>query len=221
VSQAATEMTDAGDLGRRIIERRKELSLTVAQVAERAGMAADYVEYVEQTATDISSAALMRLARALEMSRSDLLGGQQGRAPGQERPAENPALTVLDRAQCEDLVRPGGIGRAVFRVSGHPVALPVNFRMLDGDVVFRSSEDGSVSRIAADEPVSFEVDRLDDAMSEGWSVLAEGTMRRVHDPDELRQVEALGIEPWAGGALPAYFRLGVRTLTGRRIDAVR
>lgn len=221
MSQSATEMTDAGDLGRRIIERRKELRLTVAQVAERAGMAPDYIEYVEQTATDISNAALMRLARALEMSRSDLLGGQQGRAPGQERSAANPALTVLDRAHCEGLVRPGGIGRAVFRASGHLVALPVNFRMLDDDVVFRSSEDGSVSKIAADEPVSFEVDRLDDAMSEGWSVLAEGTIRRVHDADELRQVEALGIEPWAGGTRPAYFRLGVRTLSGRRIDAVR
>ena len=67
MSQSATEMTDAGDLGRHIIERRKELGLTVAQVAERAGMAADYIEYVEQTATDISNAALMRLARALEM----------------------------------------------------------------------------------------------------------------------------------------------------------
>lgn len=221
MSQSATEMTDAGDLGRRIIERRKELHLTVAQVAERAGMAADYVEYVEQTATDISSATLMRLARALEMSKSDLLGGQQGRAPGRERPATNPALTVLDRAHCEDLVRPGGIGRVVFRASGHPVALPVNFRMLDGDVVFRSGEDGSASNIAAEEPVSFEVDRLDDAMSEGWSVLAEGTIRRVHDPDELRQAEALGIEPWAGGTRPAYFRLAVRTLTGRRIDSVR
>jgi transcriptional regulator with XRE-family HTH domain len=214
-------MTDAGDLGRRIVERRKELHLTVAQVAERAGMAADYIEYVEQTATDVSSAALLRLARALEMSRSDLLGGQQGRAPGHERAATNPTLTVLDRGQCENLVRPGGIGRAVFRASGHPVALPVNFRMLDGDVVFRSSEDGTVSEIASEEPVSFEVDRLDDAMSEGWSVLAEGRIRRVHDPDEFRQVEALGIEPWAGGTRPAYFRLAVSSLSGRRIDAVR
>jgi nitroimidazol reductase NimA-like FMN-containing flavoprotein (pyridoxamine 5'-phosphate oxidase superfamily) len=214
-------MSDAGDLGRRIFERRAELHLTLAEVAQRAGMAADYIEYLERTPTDLSSASLMRLARALEMSRSELLGGNHGRALGDERAAADPLLTELDRSQCADLLRPGGVGRVVFRAGNCPVAHPVNFRALEGDVVFRSTEGGSVSEIAPDEPVSFEVDRLDDAMSEGWSVLAQGTIHRVSDPAELLQVEALGIQPWAGGTRHAYFRLDVVTLTGRKIEAVR
>jgi hypothetical protein len=64
--------------------------------------------------------------------------------------------------------------------------------------------------------VSFEVDRVDEAMSEGWSVLVTGRLRRV-SPDELRQLEKLGVEPWAGGARTVYLRLELREVSGRRI----
>jgi transcriptional regulator with XRE-family HTH domain len=221
MNQPARVVRDPGDLGRRIVERRHELHLTIADVAQRAGMPADYVDYLEQTPTDLSSASLMRLSRALEMPRSELLGGEQGRAPGQEPAAADPLLTELDRGRCAELLRPGGVGRLVFRAAGRPVAQPVNFRVLEGDIVFRSTEGGSVSEIAREDPVSFEVDRLDNAMSEGWSVLAEGTVSRVRDPAELVQIEALGIQPWAGGTRHAYFRLGVSALSGRKIVAAR
>ena len=221
MSQPATRLQDPGDLGRRIVERRHELHLSVAEVAERAGMAADYIEYVEHTPTDLSSAALMRLARSLEMSSAELLGGDQGRPPGGEDAGRRPLLSDLEASECAAHLSPGGLGRLVFRAAGQPVAHPVNFRMLDGDVVFRSTEGGSISEIAPDEPVSFEVDRLDAAMSEGWSVLAHGTIQKVEDPAELKRVETLGIQPWAGGIRHAYFRLGVTSLTGRRIDALR
>jgi pyridoxamine 5'-phosphate oxidase-like protein len=65
------------------------------------------------------------------------------------------------------------------------VVFPVNFRALDGDVVFRSGHDGSVGQLAPDEPVSFEVDHIDDAMSEGWSVLATGTVHVVRNQTSL------------------------------------
>ncbi|HVA08501.1 MAG TPA: pyridoxamine 5'-phosphate oxidase family protein, partial [Acidimicrobiales bacterium] len=89
------------------------------------------------------------------------------------------------------------------------------------DVIFRSENDGEVSTIAPQEPVSFEVDRIDDAMREGWSVLATGTVAPVSTVAQIDEVEALGIEPWAGGERHTYFRLSVTKLTGKRIDAVR
>jgi|HubBroStandDraft_1064217.scaffolds.fasta_scaffold64311_2 nitroimidazol reductase NimA-like FMN-containing flavoprotein (pyridoxamine 5'-phosphate oxidase superfamily) len=221
MSRPVAALHDPGDLGRRIAERRHELHLTTAEVAERAGMAADYIEYLEHTPTDLSSAALMRLARSLDMSSAELLGGDRGRPAGGQDAARRPVLSELEAGECAAHLAPGGLGRLVFRAAGEPVAHPVNFRVLDGDVVFRSTEGGSIGEIAPGEPVSFEVDRLDAAMSEGWSVLAHGTIRRVDDPAELQKVEALGIQPWAGGTRHAYFRLGVTSLTGRRIDALR
>ena len=149
----------------------------------------------------------------------DLLGGEQGRPHGWADAATDPHLIKIGRAECEELLAREGVGRLVFRSGEKPVALPVNFKMLSGDVVFRSSEGSEVTAIASDVPVSFEVDRIDDAMSEGWSVLAAGTVQAMHATEGIDEVEALGIEPWAGGERRTYFRLSVTGLTGRRIVA--
>ena len=74
---------DAGDLGRRILQRRQELNLSQGQVAERAGMAQDYLKYLEESPiAEPTLLALQRIALALEVSVPDLLGGEQSRAHG-------------------------------------------------------------------------------------------------------------------------------------------
>ena len=223
MTQVTNDRHDAGDLGRRYCSRRQdELNLTSAEVAEHAGMATDYLEYLEVTPTaEPSSSALLRIALALKMSVSDLLGGGQGRAHGRADAAPEPHLVDLNEKECEAYLAGGGVGRVIFRSADRPVALPVNFKTSAGDIIFRSEDDGEVSGIGIEEPVSFEVDRIDDAMREGWSVLATGTVLPVSSPDQISEVEALGIEPWAGGERHTYFRLSVTKITGKRINAVR
>ena len=53
VTQVTNDRRDAGDVGRRIDERQDELNLSIAQVAERAGMATVYF-----AATDLRPAEL-------------------------------------------------------------------------------------------------------------------------------------------------------------------
>jgi transcriptional regulator with XRE-family HTH domain len=222
VTQVANERLDAGDVGRRIAERQGELNLTIAQVAERAGMATGYLEYLEHTPTaDPSPSVLLRIALALEISSSELLGGEYGRAHGRANAAHEPHLVAIDEKECWELLVGGGVGRVVFRSAERPVALPVNFMTLAGAVIFRSALAGEVAAIAPEEPVSFEVDRIDDAMSEGWSVLATGTVHSVRGTKQIHEVQALGIESWAGGERDSYFRLPVTCITGKRINAVR
>lgn len=221
MTQISPSVYDAGDVGRRILQRQQELSLSIDELAERAGMAASYLEYLEQASiAEPSPSTLRRIALALEISVPDLLGGEQGRPHGWADAATNPHLIKIEGTECEELLARGGVGRLVFRSGEKPVALPVNFKMLSGDVVFRSSEGSEVTAIAPDAPVSFEVDRIDDAMSEGWSVLATGTVQVIRATEEIDEVRALGIEPWAGGDRRIYFRLSVTDLTGRRIVVV-
>jgi nitroimidazol reductase NimA-like FMN-containing flavoprotein (pyridoxamine 5'-phosphate oxidase superfamily) len=221
VTQAA-HGRDAGDLGRRIAERQDELKLTVAQVAERAGVATDYLEYVEHTPTaEPSPSALLRIALALDLSVSDLLGGEQGRAHGGAGAAPDPHLVAMDEDECRGYLAGGGVGRVIFRSSDRPLALPVNFKTLAGDIIFRSADDGEIAAIASGEPVSFEVDRIDDTMREGWSVLATGTVDPVRGAEQIQRMRALDIEPWAGGERHSYFRLSITKLTGKRINTVR
>ena len=207
--------TGAGKLGRRIAQRRRDLGLSREELARRARMATSYVEYLEEHAAHVPSIAVSRLASALDTS-VDALGGAVEVPPGQRGPAADATLETLNERDCRRLLAAGGVGRFVFTTARGPVALPVNYRMVDGDVVFRTAEDASFTAVSEAEPVSFEVDRIDDAMSEGWSVLVSGRVRRV-TPDELRQLETMRIEPWAGGRRSVFLRVEPHEVTGRRI----
>jgi hypothetical protein len=217
MTQIRGSVRNAGDVGRRIIDRRHELNLSIDEVAERAGMAVGYVDYIEHAPiAELTPSALRRVALALAISVPELLGGEQGRAHGSAGAATDTHLVKMEEAECQELLSPGGVGRVVFHSGKRPVALPVNFKTLNGDIVFRSNERSEVGAIAPDSPVSFEVDRIDDAMSEGWSVLATGTVQAILATDEIEKVSTLDIEPWAGGDRRTYFRLCVTELTGRR-----
>jgi hypothetical protein len=69
--------------------------------------------------------------------------------------------------------------------------------------------------------VSVSVDRIDDALAEGWSVLASGEAAVLPGPAGRAVAARLSIEPWAGGQRDLVIRLTPREITGRRIRAVR
>jgi len=86
--------------------------------------------------------------------------------------------------------------------------------------VIRTGRLASLAGHAAPSQVSFEVDHLDDALAEGWGVLASGEARLVSASAELEAVRSLGIEPWAGGDRETYVRIAISDMTGRRIRAI-
>jgi transcriptional regulator with XRE-family HTH domain len=206
-----------GDLGRRVAERRRDLGLGTAELAGRAGMSEAYLEALERDPTlRISPSALLRLAAALDVTVDQLQGAGAGRPPAAGAPVSRPVLDAIGAEECAGLLDPGGVGRFVFVGPDGPTAVPVNYRMVDGDVVFRT-EEGSLLAGPHPGPVAIEVDQVDDALREGWSVLATGRSRLVTDPDELEGLAEVPVRPWAAGAKAAYVRLRPDRLTGRRI----
>jgi hypothetical protein len=206
-----------GDLGQRVARRRRELGLSSKEVALRANMAPSYLDHLEcSAAVAIPRGSLIRLASALDTTVEALRGGAVSRPPGPGRAGPHPRLDVLTREQCGTYLAPGGVGRVVFLSNGVPLALPANFRYLDGDIVFRTRARGALAAVA-DAIVSFEVDNIDEAMSEGWSVLVSGHAHVVDDPDELERIAALGIDPWPGGRRDTVIRIQAATVSGRSI----
>ncbi|MFG3659416.1 alcohol dehydrogenase catalytic domain-containing protein [Streptomyces sp. NPDC047706] len=64
------------------------------------------------------------------------------------------------------------------------------------------------------------VDRIDDALSQGWSVLVRGTARAVTEPDEARRLEERAYSmPWVGGRRDVWVRIDPVGITGRRIES--
>lgn len=211
-------MSNVGDLGRRVAERRAELGLTAETVAIRAGMVPSYLEWLEQSPSpQLSRSALWRLAAALETTVEVLLGGGVLAPPGRTTPSSPPALDTLDPERCTALISPGGVGRVVFHELRGPIAVPVNFRMLDGEVVFRTAPSAALLQSLGDGPISFEVDHIDEALGEGWSVLFSGQAHVISDPAERQAAKTTGVAPWAGGDRDVYVRIVSNHVTGRRI----
>ncbi len=209
---------DPGDLSKRIAQRRSELRLSQAQVAERAGMSLRYVEYLERYPGRPSIIAMRRLAAALQTTPAALLGAGAEIPAGQVRPVGHRITTKLMPSECRRLIAPGGIGRIAFGTVSGPVVLPVNFAYFDDTLVVRTAE-GTVIDGHADGPVALEVDRIDEALCQGWSVLVRGQAHRVAHPAELRRVqEEAAVWPWPGGDREVYVRITLGTITGRRVE---
>jgi hypothetical protein len=139
-----------------------------------------YLEYLEGSVASLTSGSLLRLAAALETTADALAGGGIERPPGARGAGPSPTLEELERHECLRLLEGGGVGRIVFLTPAGPSALPVNFRLVDGDVVFRTAEGGTLDRaVGAEAAIGFEVDHLDEALAEGWSVLIHGHARPV------------------------------------------
>ena len=206
------------DLGRRITEQRHRAGLSREETAQRAGMASSYLAYLETSASpNASQGTLARLAAALGVQVAALTGAGLDVPPGQGRSSHHAVLEEMTADECHARLAPGGVGRFLYFSDRGPVAVPVNFAMLGDDIIFRTEPHGEIASATRQEKVSFDVDHIDDALSEGWSVLVSGTARIIADGDELVRAAALDIEPWAGGDRTAYVSLTPAEITGRRI----
>ena len=144
--------------------------------------------------------------------------------PGRESPAPEPAarehaLRTLSPAECIDLLEGGGIGRVGFASADGIMMLPVNFALTGKTIIFRTAPD-TLLALYADAQLSFEVDHLDEALHEGWSVLVHGHAHRVTDEREVKHLEdRTDLEPWAGGARDVFVRIAPTRISGRRISS--
>jgi transcriptional regulator with XRE-family HTH domain len=214
-----TDQPLQGDLGRRIERRRRELGLTREEVAFRAHMAPSYIAHLEQSSTAAPEAGtLLLLAGALRTTPTELGGGNVDLPPGIGRAARSPRLTELNEEECRRLLSTHGVGLLAVPTEAAPVVVPVNYSVVDDAVVFRTRAD-SVPAQGRDREVAFAVDRVDDALSQGWSVLVRGRAEAVTDPDAVRRFAELAYsEPWAGGERDLWMRIELTAVTGRRID---
>ncbi len=191
--------------------------MSVEELAQRAGVDPKYLAYFERNAdARLSFGTLNLVALVLGTTPTELEGGQVDRPPGTGRAGRHPSLEVLTAEQCDAHLGAGGVGRVVFSTDRGPVALPVNFEYTEGQIVL-STDVKKASLLEESSVVGFEVDRVDDALSEGWSVLVSGRARVVDDPEELLRLSSLDLEAWAGGNRHALVCIAPTEITGRVI----
>jgi len=206
-----------GDLARRVARRRTQLGRSIEEVASKAGIDPGYLRYFEaSTGGHLSTGTMLLLALALESTPEELYGGRVDRPTGRGRAGRHPELTELTSEQCEAHLRAGGVGRLVFVSPRGTVAHPMNYVVSQGDVIVSTTAE-QAEHFVGQVRVSFQIDRVDESMSEGWSVLVTGPTRPVDDPDEVVELVALGLVPWAGGERHTLIRIHPDEVTGRLI----
>ena len=135
-------------------------------------------------------------------------------------------IKELDEAESLRLISAGGIGRIAYQSRFGPAVLPVNYKWHDGAVVFRTArhsaldEDLQTGIAGGDYMVAFEIDEIDVAGRQGWSVLLQGPAHHVDSAAERAAAAQAGVEPWPAGERELFLRIVPNHVTGRRIKPV-
>lgn len=134
-----------------------------------------------------------------------------------------PIVEQLPEEESLRLAAGAAVGRIGFTGRYGPVILPVNFKLIDGAVVFRTDADGALGEdlrtgiTDAEYRVAFEIDQIDATDRTGWSVMIQGAAHYLEEPEERAAAARAGIVPWVGGEKDLYIRIRPTLTSGRRV----
>jgi hypothetical protein len=127
-------------------------------------------------------------------------------------------LETLSPEECLHLLRENAVGRIAFVIDDVPAVLPVNYRLVEASgttpgtwIALRTRPGGVIEQ--APTTVAFEIDGIDAAHRQGWSVLVRGTL---HHADAAAVRERFDPDTW----LPdrdAWLIIEPFAITGRRL----
>lgn len=126
-------------------------------------------------------------------------------------------LELLTDEEALELLAGAEVGRVGVTMGALPAIFPVNYRVIDGAVVFRTGPGSKLRAATNGAVVAFEVDDHDRAERTGWSVLVVGRAEVVHDLDVTLKALDAGLEPLADGERGAIVRIEPTFVSGRRI----
>lgn len=132
-------------------------------------------------------------------------------------PLDHAGLEVLDTEQCLALLARIELGRVAVCTAGFPAIFPVNFRLLDGSVVFRTGEGTKLNSAIWNAGIAFEADAVNSIFEIGWSVMIVGRAAEVVDPTKIAETMHMGLRPWAPGSRSHVIRIMADSISGRRI----
>ena len=154
---------------------------------------------------------------------ADSTSGAPRNTPRDGKPAARGTIEDLDEAECLRLISPGGVGRIAFTGRYGPTVLPVNYKLHQGNIIFRTRRDSATDEDLrtgienASYRVAFEIDDFSIPAREGWSVLVQGGASHMESEAEVLSAQEAGVEPWPEGERDLFVRVVPSRITGRRI----
>ena len=145
-----------------------------------------------------------------------------GIGPEARRDEQAPEVSEseLTRAECLDLLASQQVGRlAVSSGWKTPIIRPVNYLydQPSQSIVFRTAAGSKLHALRQATRAAFEVDGTDPRAGVAWSVIVEGVTAEVTRPGDLARLNRLNLQPWLPGPKAYWIRIGVWTVSGRRV----
>jgi nitroimidazol reductase NimA-like FMN-containing flavoprotein (pyridoxamine 5'-phosphate oxidase superfamily) len=128
--------------------------------------------------------------------------------------------TVLTGDECLDLLRTQTVGRLAVSIRDLPDIFPINYTVDRGGIVFRTAEGTKLAASVLGRGVAFEVDGVDDAAGEAWSVIVKGHAVEITGMYELLDALELPLFPWHAAPKHRFVRIEPVETTGRRFHVV-
>lgn len=136
----------------------------------------------------------------------------------QTEPRDHTGLEVLRYDECLRLAGSEPVGRIAFAEGGDIHIFPVNHRVLDGVVAFRTADGTKLGAAIEGSVVAFEVDRYDANSTAGWSVLIKGRAELLDEGTLQTRLRATGVQPWRNRLpKPEWVVIRPDTVSGRRL----
>ena len=129
----------------------------------------------------------------------------------------------LDEPECMELLGTAKIGRLVYHSRYGLVALPSEYKIHEGSIVFRTyrttftEEDLRTGIAYAEYKVAVEVDQSDPEARAGWVVLVQGAAHHIDTEAERAAIADLGLESWVEGEPEHFIRVNPSQISGQRI----
>ena len=130
-----------------------------------------------------------------------------------------PHLTSLTREECLQLLRGAVVGRIGYVADGMATIIPVNFALMDGDIVFCTAKGSKLSWLSIRGRVAFEADESSPPDHEGWSVLVRGVAQEVTHPDELAVLRGGPLRSWVSAPNEHWVRIRIEAISGRALHS--
>ncbi len=151
------------------------------------------------------------------------LSSSTGPAPPGPGASARSVVEQLDEAECMELLSTTRIGRLIYNSRYGPVALPSEYRIHEGSIVFPTyrtlftEEDLRTGIAHAEYQVAVEVDQTDPEAREGWLVLVRGTAHHLDTEAERASIAILGLKPWVEGEPEHFIRVDPISIGGQRL----
>ncbi len=129
-------------------------------------------------------------------------------------------MAELPTHECLELLRGESVGRLAVSIREHPDIFPINYVVDHGGIVFRTAEGTKLAGAVLGRGVAFEVDGVDDAAGEAWSVVVKGHAVEIEQMYDLLDALSLPLYPWHAAPKHRFVRIEPVEITGRRFHVV-